>query len=622
MCIDKNSLDIKEISGKVIDITGKISGFLEVLGYAGKSKWFVKCKCGNISKVKANELKRTENREPIKSCYECSNKIKIENSHKEMISKIFGKLEVLDCIDKKNKYDSYYLCKCSCYNFASVRGFNLLEGKKTSCGCDKNHSTVCDKLIGNKIGKWSVICKSTNSKYNSAFMCQCECGNKRNINSSTLMSGTSIKCCCDNNIINMPVGSGRVLKAINSIDYEVMCGCGKIFVTRRGNILGYGNKKKITCCRECSNLNFANNKINQFIGKKVHDILVISRLNNNKTLVKYAKYFCKCLNCNNFCTIGYIQLKNNSKKSGFNCGCGRGNRIYCKEIYKTKDKKPVYDLSNKKYGELTVIKRYNNDSKNSTRYECLCDCGNIVVRSAKCLESYVDLSCGGFKGIGSYYWNTIVQGAKDREISLEISIDEAYYLLESQDFICPYTGIKLTLGDFHNKNFGKNASLDRIDSDKNYTLDNCEWIYKPLNVMKRTMSVTEFISLAKLVTNPVKEQSPEFMKIQNRLFKKLRSRAKYNEHEFSIDLDYLQSLFDNQLGLCSYTGKKLSLPESFTQLRKGFYTASLDRIDSSHGYIAGNIQWVLRDINRMKLNLNDSEYRNICKQINEYDRKL
>ena len=41
-------------------------------------------------------------------------------------------------------------------------------------------------------------------------------------------------------------------------------------------------------------------------------------------------------------------------------------------------------------------------------------------------------------------------------------------------------------------------------------------------------------------------------------------------------------------------------------------TASLDRIDSSKGYIKGNIQWVLKDINLMKGSTDEDYFKFLC----------
>lgn len=44
-------------------------------------------------------------------------------------------------------------------------------------------------------------------------------------------------------------------------------------------------------------------------------------------------------------------------------------------------------------------------------------------------------------------------------------------------------------------------------------------------------------------------------------------------------------------------------------------TASLDRIDSSKGYIPGNVQWVHKDVNKMKLALSEKRLLELCTLI-------
>lgn len=45
--------------------------------------------------------------------------------------------------------------------------------------------------------------------------------------------------------------------------------------------------------------------------------------------------------------------------------------------------------------------------------------------------------------------------------------------------------------------------------------------------------------------------------------------------------------------------------------------ASLDRIDNTKGYVAGNIQWVHKAINLMKLDLVQKDFINWCKKVAE-----
>jgi hypothetical protein len=44
-------------------------------------------------------------------------------------------------------------------------------------------------------------------------------------------------------------------------------------------------------------------------------------------------------------------------------------------------------------------------------------------------------------------------------------------------------------------------------------------------------------------------------------------------------------------------------------------TASLDRVDSSKGYIQGNIQWIHKRLNWMKGDMSELEFRQWCKRV-------
>lgn len=79
-------------------------------------------------------------------------------------------------------------------------------------------------------------------------------------------------------------------------------------------------------------------------------------------------------------------------------------------------------------------------------------------------------------------------------------------------------------------------------------------------------------------------------------FKHLIKTASYrNKFEVSITPDYLNEVWEKQQGRCAYT--KLPLLATANQ----FNTVSLDRIDSSKGYIVDNIQLVCTAVNTMKL---------------------
>jgi hypothetical protein len=63
---------------------------------------------------------------------------------------------------------------------------------------------------------------------------------------------------------------------------------------------------------------------------------------------------------------------------------------------------------------------------------------------------------------------------------------------------CSLSGVDLTFGVKNNSKTW-NASLDRIDSNKNYTEDNVQWVLKKINRMKSDLDQKEFIKLCGLI---------------------------------------------------------------------------------------------------------------------------
>jgi hypothetical protein len=81
--------------------------------------------------------------------------------------------------------------------------------------------------------------------------------------------------------------------------------------------------------------------------------------------------------------------------------------------------------------------------------------------------------------------------------------------------------------------------------------------------------------------------------------------CKKRYRDFNIDLEYLKQIWEDQQGICPFSGVKLVL-NAYTKIFKDQrYSASLDRIDSNKGYVKGNVRWVSRAINHLKNNMTD-----------------
>jgi hypothetical protein len=89
-----------------------------------------------------------------------------------------------------------------------------------------------------------------------------------------------------------------------------------------------------------------------------------------------------------------------------------------------------------------------------------------------------------------------------------------------------------------------------------------------------------------------------------------KRRAESSNLKFEILPEYAWELFVKQNRKCIFSGLELTI-----SLSKEIGTASLDRIDSSKGYVEGNIQWVHKDINFMKQKYSSDYFIKICKLV-------
>ena len=93
--------------------------------------------------------------------------------------------------------------------------------------------------------------------------------------------------------------------------------------------------------------------------------------------------------------------------------------------------------------------------------------------------------------------------------------------------------------------------------------------------------------------------------------------------DVDIEIEDLVEQWNKQGGICPYTGFELILPENGNVKEIDFFhRASLDRIDSTKGYVKGNIQFVSTPINLMKQSQSDESIRCFLKEIADFASKL
>lgn len=291
--------------------------------------------------------------------------------------------------------------------------------------------------------------------------------------------------------------------------------------------------------------------------------------------------------------------------------------------------------------KLTVISLIER-SRTGTKWQCLCECGNITVKDGTQLAPSVlkkgyRVSCGctrksnataarwtGSTHIPGTVLKRLIANANRRNIQIDVTPDELDELYLAQDRKCALTGVDIVFGALPDVT----ASLDRIDSSLGYVQGNVQWVHKDINNMKWDFSVAELIHLCESVVTPltgdnrcdsvvVTHHSKSWRGVGNiplDFYTRYRKGAARRNLEFDVTLDQLWELFIKQAGYCAVTGLPIWIGSSIIDV-----TASIDRVDNLSGYTIDNVQWVHKDFNsKLRKDMSMGTVINWCKLVVEH----
>ena len=213
-------------------------------------------------------------------------------------------------------------------------------------------------LTNQRFGKLLVLKEGGRDSSNKIlWVCQCDCGNVKEIRGNDLRSKKVLSCGC----------YGKQQRLI-------------------------GKKKSL----ENKTVGFKNDLTN----KKFHRLLV---LNFNQEETKKQReirknssswWTCKC-DCGNIINVEGSSLTRGHTKS---CGClqkeqaAQNMREIVQPIGAAKRFK---DLTGQRFGKLTVLERYlENNNQNKPCWICQCDCGNVKIIDGNSLKTGKTQSCG------------------------------------------------------------------------------------------------------------------------------------------------------------------------------------------------------------------------------------
>lgn len=232
------------------------------------------------------------------------------------------------------------------------------------------------------------------------------------------------------------------------------------------------------------------------------------------------------------------------------------------------------------------------------------------------------------------HWDSLIKGCVVRGLEIDISPKFIWELFLTQHRQCALTGMSLDFAS-HSKAHDRGdftASLDRIDCSLGYTRANVRWVHKYVNLLKCDHSDAELLVVCKHIfekqmlgiTNSFERPATSVGShhlwrgcgdIGRFYWGSLIDKACRRGMSFIIPIEHGWEMLTKQGFACAISGLPIRMASESEKRRGIEETASLDRINSSHGYIYGNVQWVHKAVNRMKKDYNEDRFIDLCCRI-------
>lgn len=110
----------------------------------------------------------------------------------------FGRLKVI-CKDEGKYNCAKWICECDCGKRVSVASSTLRGGVQVSCGCySREHASQIhtENLAGQRFGRLVVLYRVSDVGQPVKWHCVCDCGNEINVLAGSLKSGATQSCKC------------------------------------------------------------------------------------------------------------------------------------------------------------------------------------------------------------------------------------------------------------------------------------------------------------------------------------------------------------------------------------------------------------------------------------------
>ena len=348
-----------------------------------------RCSCGKIT----NPRVTTVTNGFIKSCGHARKK---DYSH--LIGQTFNELTVLKVMNSKENSRTVQRCecRCSCGKITKPRVTDVIRGYIKSCGHarEKDYSYLIGQTFG-ELTILKIIKTEENSKIIRKCECRCSCG-KITKPRLTAVINSRVRSCGHvrkrdyAELIGQTFGELTILKIVDSKENsklvrrcECRCSCGKITKPRIVAVMN-------GCIKSCGHLK--KKDYTQYIGQTFGDLTILDvTYSSSKANHRPIREFeCSC-SCGEKVNKNLYSVLNGKTKScghllGKSGSGGRKRKDYTQYIGQT-------------FNELTILNVKKEEGKSSIiwKFECLCSCGEKVVKRANQVLSGRARSCGHLK---------------------------------------------------------------------------------------------------------------------------------------------------------------------------------------------------------------------------------
>ena len=351
-----------------------------------------RCSCGKITKPRVTDVVNGSTR----SCGHLVGRTK--RDYTKLIGQTFNKLTILKVMNSKENSRTVQRCecRCSCGKITKPRVTDVIRGYIKSCGHarEKDYSYLIGQTFG-ELTILKIIKTEENSKIIRKCECRCSCG-KITKPRLTAVINSRVRSCGHvrkrdyAELIGQTFGELTILKIVDSKENsklvrrcECRCSCGKATKPRIVAVMN-------GCIKSCGHLK--KKDYTQYIGQTFGDLTILDvTYSSSKANHRPIREFeCSC-SCGEKVNKNLYSVLNGKTKScghllGKSGSGGRKRKDYTQYIGQT-------------FNELTILNVKKEEGKSSIiwKFECLCSCGEKVVKRANQVLSGRARSCGHLK---------------------------------------------------------------------------------------------------------------------------------------------------------------------------------------------------------------------------------